>query len=240
VKRTAQNTALLLAGSTLLWITLAGREYLNYVRPGFRIPLIAAGAVLCVLGGLGIAATWRRTDPDASSTNIHEHDHGRGSRAAWLLLVPPLVIAVIAPSPLGSFTTARAINQAPPSQLAHPLGALSADGPTPLSLTEFTARAFQAKAGHDTLTGRQVTLTGFARPAGPGRWQLIRLRMTCCAADAVPMRIVIKNAPPPRPGTWMQVTGAWSPAWAHINGIALPQLIATDQRRIAEPADPYE
>ncbi|MEV5706149.1 hypothetical protein [Actinoallomurus sp. NPDC052274] len=89
-------------------------------------------------------------------------------------------------------------------------------------MTEFTARAFQAKAGHDALTGRQATLTGFARPAGPNRWQLIRLRMTCCAADAVPMRIVIKKVPAPRAGTWVQVTGTWSPAWAHINGIALP------------------
>jgi uncharacterized repeat protein (TIGR03943 family) len=239
VRKPAQNTALLAVGGALLWITLAGHEYLNYVRPGFRIPLIATGAALCALGVLGIATTWRHTDNETSDGTTPARDHGHGPRAAWLLLLPPLVIAAIAPAALASFTAARAINQAPPPA-GHNLTALSAGGPARISLTEFTARAFQAKAGHDTLTGRQVTLTGFARPAGPGRWQLIRLRMTCCAADAVPMRIVINNAPPPRPGTWVQVTGTWSPAWAHINGIALPQLTATDQRPIAEPADPYE
>ncbi|GAB3971158.1 TIGR03943 family protein [Actinoallomurus acanthiterrae] len=235
MRKPAQNTALLAAGGALLWITSTGHEYLNYVRPGFRIPLIATGAVLCALGLIGIATTWRHTD--TGSPRGHDHDHG--PRAAWLLLIPPLVIAAIAPAALGSFTAARAINQAPPPA-GHNLAALSTNGPARISLTEFTARAFQAKAGHDTLTGRQVTLTGFARPASPDRWQLVRLRMTCCAADAVPMRIVIKNASAPRADIWVQVTGIWSPAWAHINGVALPQLIATDQRRIAEPADPYE
>jgi uncharacterized repeat protein (TIGR03943 family) len=238
VRRSAQNVALLAAGGTLLWITLAGHEYLEYVRPGFRIPLIAAGAVLCAFGGLGIATTWRRTS-GSSGIPAGEHDHGHGPRAAWLLLALPLVIAMIAPAALSSFTAARAVNQAPPPA-PHDLTALSTHGPARISLTEFTARAFQAKAGHDTLTGREVTLTGFAHPAGPNRWLLIRLRMTCCAADAVPMRVMVLNTPPPRAGTWAQVTGTWSPDWAHMDGIPLPQLVATAQRRIGQPADPYE
>ena len=239
MRRPAQNAALLAAGGTLLWITLAGHEYLDYVRPGFQIPLITAGAVLCALGALGITTTWRHTDTGSSGRPTGEHEHGHGPRAAWLLLALPLVIAMIAPAALGSFTAARAVNQAPPPA-TRDLAALSTHGPTRISLTEFTARAFQAKAGHDTLTGRQITLTGFTRPAGPARWLLIRLRMTCCAADAVPMRVMVTNTAPPRAGTWVQVTGTWSPTWAHMDGIPLPQLVATAQRRTAEPADPYE
>ncbi|MEV5749803.1 TIGR03943 family protein [Actinoallomurus sp. NPDC052308] len=237
MRTAAQNVALLAAGGALLWITLAGHEYLHYVRPGFRIPLITTGAVLCGLGARGIAATWRHADRGAADRGTD--DHGHGPRAAWLLLLPPLVIAVVAPAALGSFTAVRATDRAPPPA-GHRLTTLPAGGPARISLTEFTARAFQAKAGHDTLTGRQVTLTGFARPAGPGRWQLVRLRMTCCAADAVPMRVVIGNAPAPRPGTWTRVTGTWSPTWAHLDGVALPRLTATDQGRVTEPADPYE
>ncbi|MEV5703640.1 TIGR03943 family protein [Actinoallomurus sp. NPDC052274] len=240
MRKAAQNVVLLAVGGTLLWITLAGREYLNYVRPGFRIPLIATGAVLCALGGLGIAITWRRTAPATSDRQGDEHDHDHGPRATWLLFLPPLVIAMIAPTALGSFTAERAVDQAPRPQAGPALAALSADGPTRISLTEFTARAFQAKAGHDTLTGRQVILTGFARPAGRNQWMLIRLRMTCCAADAVPMRVIIKNTPAPPTGTWIRVTGTWSPLWASIDDIAFPQLTATGLERIARPADPYE
>jgi uncharacterized repeat protein (TIGR03943 family) len=236
VKRPAQNVALLVAGAALLWITLAGHEYLNYIRPGFWGPLVAAGALMCALAGFGIAGTWRHTESD---DGLDAHDHPDGSRTAWLLLVPPLVIAAIAPSALGSFTATRTINQ-PPPQAGHHLAALSATAPARISLTDFTARAFQAKAGHDTLTGHQVILTGFAHPAGPDRWLLIRLHMTCCAADAVPMRAAITNAPAPPANTWIQVTGAWSPTWAKINNIDTPQLTATHLQPIAKPTDPYE
>jgi uncharacterized repeat protein (TIGR03943 family) len=236
VRGAGQNVALLAVGGALLWITLAGHEYLNYVRPGFWGLLVAAGVLLCALGGLGIAGTWRHTAAD----DAHDHAHHGGSRTAWLLLVPPLVIAAIAPPALGSFTAARSLNQAPPPQAGHDLAALPATAPARISLTEFTARAFQAKAGHDTLTGRQVILTGFAHPAGPNRWLLIRLRMTCCAADAVPMRAAITNTPAPPAGTWVQVTGTWSPTWATIDHIDTPQLTATGLQRITKPTDPYE
>jgi uncharacterized repeat protein (TIGR03943 family) len=232
VRRPGQNVSLLAAGAALLWITLAGHEYLNYVRPGFRLLVIGAGAVLCALGGAGLLRDWRHTEDDG-------HDHG--PRVAWLFLLPPVAIFAIAPSALGSFTASRALNQAsPPAGAGHDLGALAAGGPAPISLTEFTARAFQARSGLDTLTGRQVVLTGFAAPAGPGRWLLVRLRMTCCAADAVPMRIAITDAPAPAADSWVQVTGTWSRAWAKIHDVDTPRLTATAVRRAGTPADPYE
>jgi uncharacterized membrane protein YcgQ (UPF0703/DUF1980 family) len=64
--------------------------------------------------------------------------------------------------------------------------------------------------------------------------------MTCCAADAVPMRVVIKNMPPPPAGTWVRVTGTWSPIWLSVDDIAFPQLTATGLEHIARPAEPYE
>jgi uncharacterized repeat protein (TIGR03943 family) len=238
VRRAGQNVALLAAGAALLWITLAGHEYLNYVRPGFRLLVIGAGAVLCALGGAGLVRDWRR---HAEAPLGDGHDHGRGSRMAWLFLLPPVAIFAIAPSALGSFTASRALNQAsPPVGGGHALGALTAGGPARISLTEFTARAFQARSGHDTLSGRQVVLTGFAAPAGQGRWLLVRLRMTCCAADAVPMRIAITDVPAPAADSWVQVTGTWSPTWAKIHDIDTPRLTATAVGRIGKPSDPYE
>jgi uncharacterized repeat protein (TIGR03943 family) len=238
VRRAGQNVSLLAAGAALLWITLAGHEYLNYVRPGFRLLVIGAGAVLCALGGAGLVKDWRQ---QAEAPAGDGHDHGRGLRVAWLFLLPPVAIFAIAPSALGSFTASRALNQAsPPAGGGHDFAALAAGGPAPISLTEFTARAFQARSGHDTLTGRQVVLTGFAVPAGPNRWLLVRLRMTCCAADAVPMRIAITDVPAPAADSWVQVTGTWSPTWAKIHDVDTPRLTATAVRRISKPSDPYE
>lgn len=231
MNRAGQNLALLVAGAALLWLTLAGHEYLNYVRPGFRLFLIAAGFLLCALGCVGLVMDWRHTGPGA------EHDHGHGPRAAWLLLLPPLVIFAVTPSALGSFTAARAVNQGTPPA---PHNALPADRPARISLSEFTARAFQARSGHDTLTGHQVTLTGFVTHDGPSRWLLVRLRMTCCAADAVAMRIAIDGAPAPPADTWIQVTGTWSRNWAKIHGIDTPRLTASGIGRITRPSDPYE
>jgi uncharacterized repeat protein (TIGR03943 family) len=238
VKRAGQNVSLLAAGAALLWITLAGHEYLNYVRPGFRLLVIGAGAVLCALGGAGLVKDWRQ---QAEAPPGDGHDHGRGLRVAWLFLLPPVAIFAIAPSALGSFTASRALNQAsPPAGGGHDFAALAAGGPAPISLTEFTARAFQARSGHDTLTGRQVVLTGFAVPAGPNRWLLVRLRMTCCAADAVPMRIAITDVTAPAADSWVQVTGTWSPTWAKIHDVDTPRLTDTAVRRVSKPSDPYE
>ena len=239
MNRAGQNVSLLTAGAALLWITIADHEYLNYVRPGFRLLVIGTGAVLCALGGTGLLADWRR-HPEEPSRDAHHH--GGGPRVAWLFLLPPLAVFAVAPSALGAFTASRALNPAATSAgTGRSLGALpSGGGPARISLTEFTARAFQARSGHDTLTGRQVVLTGFAVPAGPDRWLLVRLRMTCCAADAVPMRIAIGDAPAPAADSWIQVTGTWSPAWAKIHNIDTPRLTATAVRRLGAPSAPYE
>jgi uncharacterized membrane protein YcgQ (UPF0703/DUF1980 family) len=83
-------------------------------------------------------------------------------------------------------------------------------------------------------------LTGSAAPAGSDRWLLVRLRMICCTADAVPMRIAITDVPAPAADSWVQVTGIWSVTWAKIHDVDTPRLTATAVRRIGKPSDPYE
>jgi uncharacterized membrane protein YcgQ (UPF0703/DUF1980 family) len=79
--------------------------------------------------------------------------------------------------------------------------------------------------------------------------------MTCCAADAVPMRIAIIDVPASAADSWVQVAGARSPTWAKIHDVDTPRLTAAAVRRatvrratvrraavrrVGEPADPYE
>jgi len=60
VSRLAQGLVLLLLGGAVLRISAFTTEYLNYVKPGFRPFLIAAGAVVFALGVATLVQEWRR------------------------------------------------------------------------------------------------------------------------------------------------------------------------------------
>jgi hypothetical protein len=124
----------------------------------------------------------------------------------------------IAPPELGAFTAARADDSraaAPPrievkeDDYALPPG----PDPLPMSIGEFMGRSFEAQIGGQiTLAGRRLELTGFVTPGEKGGWYLTRLQMSCCAADALALRVKILDAPAPAKGAWVKVVGLWHPA----------------------------
>jgi uncharacterized repeat protein (TIGR03943 family) len=63
----AQNLLMVLIGIALLWVTLATDEYLNYVKPWFRLMLIPAAAAILLLGSVGFL----RERQTASTPNAH-------------------------------------------------------------------------------------------------------------------------------------------------------------------------
>ncbi|MEU6034675.1 TIGR03943 family protein [Actinomadura sp. NPDC047616] len=248
--RAAQNLLLILLGGAVLWITLATDDYLNYVRPGFRYVLVPAALALLVLGAAGLRREW--TDDAAPEHHRHDghdghhgHDHARGPRVAWLLCLPVLAIFVIAPPALGSFTAARGADRPaapPPSPAAEGFGALPRDrGPIPMTMGEFIGRAWQAQTGDPaSFEGVPVRLTGFVTPRRDGGWQVTRLRMACCAGDAVPFPVIVKGLPRPPADAWVQVEGTWRPLTPQAAESGVHLLQGTSVRRIKKPANPYE
>lgn len=89
-----------------------------------------------------------------------------------------------------------------------------------------------------TIAGRRLALVGFVsrdpdHPDGP--WVIARLKIWCCAADALPFMVTAVHAPAVPYGTWVRVTGT-----------ALPPTRAGDAQfkvdsveKIAQPEDPY-
>ena len=63
MNRMAQGLVLLLLGCAVLHISAFSTIYLNYVRPGFRPFLIVTGAVVFVLGVIGLVREWCRPVP---------------------------------------------------------------------------------------------------------------------------------------------------------------------------------
>ncbi|TDC96569.1 TIGR03943 family protein [Actinomadura sp. 7K507] len=246
--KAAQNLLLVFLGVAVLWITLGSGEYVNYVRPGFRYPLVAAAVALLALGGAGMRREWRDAGDHAGHADHADgHDHSRGPKVAWLLGLPVLAIFVIAPPALGSFTAARNADRtaqppAPPDNGFRPLSA--AGGPVEMSMSEFLGRAHEAQTGDlAKLAGVPVRLTGFVGPAGEGQagWQIIRMKVACCAGDAVPFPVRVRGLPQPPADSWVRVVGVWEPpTGAQRNRTVIHTLRARSVQKVEKPGNPYE
>ncbi|MFC7106976.1 hypothetical protein ACFQQB_45115 [Nonomuraea rubra] len=75
MNRVTQNLLLLLLGGALLKISAFSADFANYVKPGFRPLVIAAGVVLVVLAVAALALDLRRSRSAARQ--------GNSSALAW-------------------------------------------------------------------------------------------------------------------------------------------------------------
>ncbi|MGP4022631.1 TIGR03943 family putative permease subunit [Actinomadura sp. 3N407] len=248
MSRAAQNLLLIGLGVAMLWITLGSGEYVNYVRPGFRYPLVAAAVALLALGAAGLRREWRDAGDDQCCGHGDDgHDHSRGPRVAWLLGLPVLAIFVIAPPALGSFTAARDTDRAapppaPPDDGFRPLS--TTGGPVEMTMGEFIGRAYEAQTGDPaSLRGVPVRLTGFVTPGGKGRdgWQITRMKIACCAGDAVPFPVTVRGVPQPPADSWVRVVGVWEPPAPDRGDRTVVQTLrARSLQKIEKPKNPYE
>lgn len=229
MNRQTQHVLLALLGGALLRIA-ADDTFLRYVRPGHRPLLVAAGIVMVALAAVGTIRDLRERAP--------AHDHGGAERfAPWLLLLPVLAMAVVAPPALGADAVTRA-GQVDAAAIALP--PLPANPVVELGMAEFVQRAVWDTGG--TLAGRDVLLTGFAVPRDGGL-ELARLTIRCCAADARVHRIRLDGAPLfVAPGvaadTWLRVQGRLRPGPRPPDGVPTIEVSRVDE--VAPPRDPYE
>lgn len=220
----------MILGAVLLTISAFSTTYVNYVKPGFRPLLVGAGAVLVGLGLLSVVQGWLGR-PGA---------HGHGPRVAWLLAAPVFAIVMIAPPALGSYAAQQAPPPAPPALVdAQPVRPLKSDRVNVLSLAEFADRAWYEPIR--SLAGKTVRLTGFVLPSPTkAEWYIARMRISCCAADALTMKVIIRGAPAPATDTWVRVTGTWIPREGRPSDTYVPAMTASDVHPISPPVEPYE
>ena len=232
----AQAGVIFALGAVALRLGLTD-AHLAYIQPAMAPALAVAGAVLALLGGVILLRPRRGGKPHIAHQT---HAHGGGSHVGWLLVAPILAIAVVAPSPLGAFAASRAPTTVPvPSRNFGPLPAAT-NGAIDLPLTEFVGRA---RAGHgQSLRGVPVRLIGFATTDARGDgFLLTRFVISCCAADARPVRVAIRGGEPPwpAPDTWVEVTGTWRPESRSTEDTRAPMLDLANLRHIAPPANQY-
>lgn len=231
-------------GGLLVSITLSGR-FTSYVKPGFRPVLLSAGALLIALAVVSLALAIR---DDIRKTEEAGHaGHRHGTRAPWLVLAPVLVLLFVAPPALGADAASRGIScgdPAPagttyPSRRTTPSDPLPAGDPVALSMEDFVNRSLY-DSSYSTVTSDIQTTAFIAESSCDGAgYSLVRLKISCCAADAFAIRAHV-DAPPPFPAnTWVQVTLRAVKDTGDQADNYVPTATVVAMTRIPQPADPY-
>ncbi len=242
MRREAQNILLLLVGGALLKITLNG-TYLRYVKPTVKPWVLTAGVVMVALAVVAIVADIRAAHPAVQAEPGHDpHGHPHSARSPWLLILPVLAIFLIAPPALGADSVLRSGGRtlAPVvRQGASAFPPLPKTAVVPLDLSEFITRSVWD--GTHSLTGRTVALTGFVVHQN-GATYVARLVITCCAADATPMKVKLTGgqADALPDDQWITTDGVLVPGSATATNEYTPTLDVHGTIPISEPADPYE
>ena len=236
MSRELQGIVLVLVGIVTLRISW-GTAYLNYVKEEMRPWLLLSGAVLVVLGVLAIVDVLRGRG-DEPDPHDDAHHHG-GPRTAWLLLLPVATLFLVAPPALGSYAAARDITNSVPASTALP--PLPAGDPVEMYLSDYVTRAVWEE--WVSLEGRTVELTGFVLPTDDG-WQLSRLQIACCAADAFASKVQPIDLPEGArdlpADTWVTVTGEWVPGEGAPSVYSVPLLRVNSIEQVPPPENPYD
>lgn len=263
MERLTQHLLLVLLGGVTLRVALTD-AHLAYVQAGFRPLLVFAGAVLLLLGAIGAVRDWPRhpTDEGADSAEAaseladghgeHGHGgHGHGGhghgppRIAWLLVLPVAVLLLVAPPALGAYTAERQAQPVviPESVQNSPLRLGPDDaGADFRSMTLLDFSMWALVDDTSALRGRSVRLQGFVLPRADGTWSIARIRISCCAADAVPVSVVVDgDRGSLQADQWVEVIGTWGPPAMHPDGgYPEPVIVPEAVRPIEPPASPYE
>lgn len=181
-------------GILLLRIVSTG-DYLRFVQPWMRWPLVITGVALLAISvrpALGFV----------------RHENGV-PWSSWFLAIPTVVVFAVAPPALGAYIAERRPNQV--QAVAPNLDDLpppTATGPRELSVEEFTWGAGQSDDPM-ALADSEVELEGFVSTDKQGGWYVTNLVIFCCAADVAVERIKVAGQPAPARDQWVRVTGTW-------------------------------
>lgn len=234
---------LFVAGGAVIRASQTG-DYLRYVKAGLRPYLIATGVVLMVTAVTTIWYELRkaRAAKNAATKSGSGHGGGHAHREpwiAWLLLLPVLALVVVVPPALGSYaadrtgTALQQVSDFPP---------LPDGDPAKISVLDYASRAVFDEGR--SIGTRKVRLTGFVLKGQDGQPYLARMILTCCAADARPVKVGLTGDAPTglKPDTWLDVTGTYTRKSVKdaINGETIPYLDVSDYQQIPAPNEQYE
>ncbi|TRO61662.1 TIGR03943 family putative permease subunit [Streptomyces sp. IB201691-2A2] len=179
-------------------------------------------------------------DPhDHAHPHPHAHAH-REPRISWLLVLPLLALILVAPPALGSYSAMRtgtALQKQPWGFADLPAG-----DTVRLNLVDYAGRAVYDHGR--SLDHRHIKIAGLLALDRDGTPYLVRMALSCCAADAQPVKIGLTGRIPPvlRPDSWLGVTGTYTAKQTKdpVNDGIIPFLDVTEVKPVKAPRDPYD
>ncbi len=233
----------LLAGVAIVTDILKARRTHSQAAADDRVPAtVAAGAAAADATHDHPVAPDREVAPAHSHDDGHGHAHG-AARSAWMLLMPVLAIFLIAPPALGADSVNRAGGRTVASEqrqdqvIKTKFPPLPAGSVVPMRMADVATRA--AWDSTNSLNGRTLELTGFVVHDAAGVY-VARLVITCCAADAMPVKARLDGVEGLADDEWITVTGQVRPNSAVQADNYVPVFDATTVKKIGTPSDPYE
>jgi uncharacterized repeat protein (TIGR03943 family) len=233
VNRQAQAVVLLLVGGAILRASLTDL-YLRYVKAGLQPFLIVSGILLVAAA---VATLWFELR-GRSAHDDHGHAH-REPAVAWLLVLPVFALLLVAPPALGSYAANRSGTALQETSDFPPL---PAGDPVKVGLVDYATRAVYDEGR--SLDGRRVQLTGFVLIGHDGAPYLARMTLSCCAADARPVKIGLDGQVPAglAADTWLEVVGKYTTRSTKddVNDGVIPYIEIEEARPIDAPTNQYE
>lgn len=236
MNRQAQAVVLLLVGGAVLRSSLTDM-YLRYVKQGLRPFLIVAGALLVIAAVMTLWYEFRGSK--SHDEHGHGHSHSHEPWVAWLLILPVFALLLVSPPALGSYAASRTgtalqqVSDFPP---------LAAGDPAKISMLDYASRAVFDEGR--SLGSRRVQLTGFILKGADGTPYLARMILTCCAADARPIKVGLTGQVPGdlKADSWLEVTGRYTDKKVKddINGETIPYIDVVNAQSVAAPNEQYE
>jgi hypothetical protein len=145
----------------------------------------------------------------------HDHDHGWAPWRFMLLLLPVILFMLGLPGK-GIVGSEVPLDAAEMKRIADMDKANKGDKVVPLSFIDLEKASMNLNV-RDDLAGRRINVEGQYRGSDPAHFTLVRLKINCCAADAIPLNAVIMVNPPDQKrykldpgqynGKWVSVTG---------------------------------
>jgi len=158
---------------------------------------------------------------------------------AWLLVLPVFALLLVAPPALGSYAANRSGTALSETSDFAPL---PAGDPVTVSVVDYATRAVYDDG--KSLGGRRVKIIGFVLVGDDGAPYLARMILSCCAADARPVKIGLDGAVPTglAADSWIEVTGRYTAKSTKdsVNDGVIPYLDVEQLRQVAAPTNQYE
>jgi uncharacterized repeat protein (TIGR03943 family) len=148
-------------------------------------------------------------------------------------------LLLVAPPALGSYAANRSGTAL---QQVSDFAPLPAGDPVKLSVLDYATRAVFDEG--KSIGNRRVKMSGFVLIGEDGSPYLARMVLSCCAADARPVKVGMSGKVPAglAENTWLELVGTYTAKSVKdsINGGVIPFVEVAEAHTLPAPANQYE